>query len=183
MTLNPPTVELEPEDLERMDRDDQMEFVNGNYVEKNMGAKSGMVSARIAIRVGAFVLDNNLGEMFDAGTPCQCFPNDPSKVRKPDASFVATARLPTSMPDGNLRVAPDLAIESISPTDGAELIEAKVADYRSAGVKLVWLLYPQAKMILVRRLDRTCTELDETGTLDGEDVIPGFTCPVAKLFA
>ena len=183
MTLNPPAVELDREYIERSDRDDLAEFIDGRYVEKNTGAKSSLVSARVMIRVSAFVLANKLGELFDAANPCQCFPTDPTKVRKPDASFVSTARLPATMPDGNLKVAPDLAVEVISPTDEAQEVEQKVADYRSAGVKLVWLLYPKTKTVLVRRLDRTCAELDETGTLDGEDVVPGFTCPVADLFA
>jgi Uma2 family endonuclease len=183
MTLNPPTVELEPEDLERLRIDDLTEFVNGHYVEKQMGMESSRVSARVTIRVGTDVLANNLGELFDAANPCQCFPNDPSKVRKPDASFVAAARLPGSLVQGNMKIAPDLAVEVISPNDEYEEVEATVADYRSAGVKLIWIVSPKAKTVLVRRLDRTCTELDETGILDGEDVIPGFTCPVADLFA
>lgn len=183
MTLNPPAVELEPAWLDVQDRDDLAEFVNGHYVEKQMGAESGMISMRLAIRVGAVVLANKLGEMFDANTPCQCFPKDPTKVRKPDTSFISTSRLPATMPKGNLKIAPDLAVEVVSPTDKAEEVEEKVSDYRNAGVKLVWLLYPATKTILIRRLDRTCTELDETGTLSGEDVVPGFSCPVADLFA
>ena len=182
MTLNPPTVELEDEVRDRHGHDDLSEFVNGTYVEKHMGAESSLVSARVLIRVGGYVLANKLGELFDAAVPCQCFPKDPSKVRKPDASFVSAGRLPPTVPRGNLKTAPDLAIEVISPTDEAEEVEDKVADYRSAGVKLVWFLYPKTKTVHVRRLDRTCAELDETGTLDGEDVIPGFTCPVADLF-
>lgn len=183
MTPLPPAVELEDEVRERQDRDDLMEFVNGHYVEKNMGMESSRVSARVLIRVGAFVLANKLGELFDAANPCQCFPKDPSKVRKPDASFVAAARLAGARVQGNMKIAPDLAVEVISPNDEAEEVEEKVADYRSAGMKLVWLLFPKTKTILIRRLDRTCAELDETGTLDGEDVVPGFTCPVADLFA
>jgi hypothetical protein len=49
-------------------------------------------------------------------------------------------------------------------------------------VKLVWVIDPATKTVLVRRFDGSVSELDETGTLSGEDVIPGFSCPVAVLF-
>ena len=61
-------------------------------------------------------------------------------------------------------------------------VEAKVAEYRGAGVKLIWVISPRLRRILVRWADGSCAELDETGTLSGEDVLPGFACPVADLF-
>ena len=78
--------------------------------------------------------------------------------------------------------APDLAVDVASPTDSYEYLEQKVADYRSAGVRLIWVVNPATRSVLIRRLDRTCAELDDTGSLDGEDVVPGFACRVAELF-
>jgi Uma2 family endonuclease len=68
------------------------------------------------------------------------------------------------------------------PSHTLEEVEIKVKEYRSAGVKLIWVVSPKARTVVIRRLDGTCAELDEAGTLSGEDVIPGFTCPVAELF-
>src|SRR5262249_3840015 len=116
-------------------------------------------------------------------TGFQCFPNRPKLVRMPDAAFVATDRLPVDgSPDGYIKVAPDIAVEVVSPNETYEEVEAKVAEYRSAAVKLIWIISPQSKTVLIRRLDGTCAEVNETGTLSGEDVLPGFTCTVAELF-
>jgi len=102
---------------------------------------------------------------------------------RPSLSFVAEARIPNGkVPVGDFDIAPDWVAEIIGEQTFNE-VEERVADYRSAGVRLIWIINPSTKSVLVRRLDRTCAELDETGTLDGEDVIPGFTCPVADLFA
>ena len=78
--------------------------------------------------------------------------------------------------------APDLAVDVASPNDSYEYLEQKVADYRSAGVRLIWVVNPATRSVLIRRLDRTCAELDDGGSLDGEDVVPGFKCCVAELF-
>jgi Uma2 family endonuclease len=171
-----------PEDLDEIVDGGLYEFVDGQAVEKPMGAESGEVSAALMILLGTFVRQGKLGHMYDAQTGFQCFPNQPMLVRKPDVAFVSVARLPGKSPKGNLRIAPDLAVEVISPNDLYEEVEEKVGEYRQAGVKLIWIISPEAKTVLVRRLDRTCAELDETGTLSGEDVIPGFSCPVAELF-
>ena len=121
--------------------------------------------------------------VFGPATPYRCFPNDPRQVRKPDVSFVAAGRLPAGrLPRGSAPFAPDLAVEVVSPTDPCEYLELKVADYRSAGVRLIWVVNPATRSVLIRRLDRTCAELDDTGSLDGEDVVPGFACRVAELF-
>ena len=113
----------------------------------------------------------------------RCFPSDPRQVRKPDVSFVAAERItPALWSMEYIPFAPDLAVDVISPNDSYEYLEQKVADYRSAGVRLIWVVNPATRSVVIRRLDRTCSELDDAGTLDGEDVVPGFACPVAALF-
>ncbi len=174
-------VDHEPARLEDVE-DGLYEFVGGEPTEKHTGAESGEISAVLTIRLGGYVLQQCLGRMYDAQTGFQCFPDEPLLVRKPDVSFVSAVRLVGPSPKGNLRIAPDLAAEVISPHDTYEGVERKVREYRSAGVKLIWIISPESKTVLVRRLDRTCAELNATGTLSGEDVVPGFSCPVAELF-
>lgn len=171
-----------PEDLDEIVDGGLYEFVGGEAVEKPMGAESGEVSAALTIVLGAHVRQQRLGHMYDAQTGFQCFPHEPSLVRKPDVSFVAAARLTGRSPKGHMRIAPDLAVEVVSPNDTYEEVEGKMLDYLRAGVKLIWVVSPEWKTVLVRRLDSTCVALDETGILSGESVIPGFTCPVAELF-
>jgi Uma2 family endonuclease len=86
------------------------------------------------------------------------------------------------VPKGDIAIAPDLAVESVSPNDTYEEVEVKVGEYLRAGVRLVWVISPETRTLLVRRPDKTATTLDTTDTLGGEGVIPGFTCLVGDLF-
>ncbi|HEY3787749.1 MAG TPA: Uma2 family endonuclease [Urbifossiella sp.] len=112
-----------------------------------------------------------------------CFPGKPRQLRNPDASFIATGRLPNDEPPlGDLMIAPDMIAEIVSPNDGYEDVQSRIADFRSARTRLIWVVSPHTKSILIRRIDGSCAEIFEDGELSGEDVIPGFTCKVADLF-
>ncbi|HYH63847.1 MAG TPA: Uma2 family endonuclease [Urbifossiella sp.] len=174
---------LEPEDLLRMPDGDHFELIDGVPREKAMGAKADRIANRIGGRLDVFVEANGLGLAFGSQTGYQCFPGRPKRVRMPDASFVAKGRLPGDQaPNGYVPIAPDLAVEVLSPGEFAEELWEKLADYRSAGIRLVWVVSPTTRVVQIRRADGTLAELDEAGTLSGEDVLPGFTCTVAELF-
>lgn len=149
-----------------------------------MGAESDTIAAEVVSLLKAFVRANKLGLVFGSQTGFQCFPGKPKRVRMPDASFVAKGRLPgDKAPKGYVALAPDLAVEVLSPGEFAEELWEKLADYKSAAIRLVWVVSPATRVVQVRRADGGMSELDETGTLSGEDVLPGFTCTVADLFA
>ena len=171
-------------ELERLIDGDEYELIDGRIAEKRGGAEISEVSFRLTVFVGQHVRERKLGHVFGPKAGYKdCFPGRRDHLLRPSFSFVAQARIPNGkVPVGDFDIAPDLVAEVIGDEGFAE-VEDRVADYRSAGVKLIWVINPKSKTVLVRRLDRTCAELDETGTLDGEDVVPGFTCPVADLFA
>jgi Uma2 family endonuclease len=174
---------LEPEDLLAMPDGDRYELIDGVPREKPMGAESDEIALGVGAILRQFVKANRLGHVYGSQTGFQCFAGKPSLVRMPDTSFVAVGRLPgDKTPEGYIKVAPDLAVEVVSPNETYEEVEAKVAEYRSAGVKLVWIVSPKSRTVVIRRLEGTCAEVGEAGTLSGEDVIPGFACPVAELF-
>lgn len=173
-----------PDDLLTMPDGDRYELVAGQLVEKSMGAESDWTAARILRRIGNYVEQQALGEVFGTETGFQCFRRDRKQVRKPDGSFISAGRLPGGrIPRGHIRVVPDLAIEVISPNDSYFLIDTKVHEYLDAGVRLVWVLNPDNRTIKVYRLDDPRpVELTIGDQLDGAEVLPGFTCPVADLF-
>lgn len=174
---------LEPEDLLRMPDGERFELLDGIPKEKPMGAEADRIANRIGGRIDVFVEARKLGLAFGSQTGYQCFPGRPKRVRMPDASFVAKGRLPGDQaPKGYVTIAPDLAVEVVSPGEFSEELSEKLADYRSAGIRLVWVVSPTTRVVQIRRADGTIAEIDETGTLSGEDVLPGFTCPVADLF-
>ena len=83
--------------------------------------------------------------------------------------------------EGHIRIAPDLAIEVVSPNDKVYVLDQKLAEYRDAGVKLIWVVNPNSRNIRVYRLDHTFAEFLENDTITGESVIPGFSILVSEL--
>lgn len=174
----------EPEELLAMPDGDRYELIDGIPREKHMGAQSDEIAFTLGVHLKNFTASRKLGRVYGAQTGYQCFPNAPKMVRMPDTSFVAAGRLEGDRtPEGYITIPPDIAVEAVSPNEEYEEVEAKVAAYRSAGVKLIWVVSPKSKTVVIRRLDGTCAEVGEAGELSGEGVLPGFTCKVADLFA
>lgn len=173
------------EDLLTMPDGDRYELVGGRLVEKQMGMKAAAIAGRVFRAVDRFLDSQPIGRAFPDGAGYQCFSDDREKVRKPDVSFVAKGRLPgDEVPEGHATVPPDLAVEVISPNDRYGEIDIKIGEYLAAGVKLVWIVSPDSRTVKVYRPGETAIRvLRETDTLDGEDVLPGFRCPVGDLFA
>lgn len=104
-------------------------------------------------------------------------------LRGPDVSFVSREReRHITDPEKYVPFAPDLAVEVVSPSESAATIQAKVGDYIRAGVRLVWVIYPDLKEIVVHYPDRTAQILTAEDTLTGGEVIPGFEVPVKVVF-
>ena len=165
--------------------DDHMrhELVEG---ELRTMSPAGGEHGRVALRIGARVLDHvdehGLGVAFAAETGF-VLRRAPDTVRAPDVAFVASARLPAASGRGFPELAPDLVVEVVSPSDRASEVAAKAAMWLDAGVRLVWVVDPQARLAAVHHPGGLVTVLREDGALDGEDVLPGFRLPLAPLFA
>jgi Uma2 family endonuclease len=107
----------------------------------------------------------------------------PRTVRVPDASFVRADRLPADgIGPGLFKFAPDLAVEVLSPSDSASELYEKLDDYRACGTPLIWVLDPVRRTVMIIASDAPVHWLHEGDTLNGGDVIPGFSCRVAELF-
>jgi Uma2 family endonuclease len=124
---------------------------------------------------------HRLGKVFqEAGYKLTA---EPDTVRGPDVSFVARTRLtPGRRYPGYWEGAPDLAVEVVSPNDSAEDVRVKVAEYLAAGTRLVWVVFPRTQTVTIYRANGTVEERSIGQTLDGEDVVPGFSLPVADIF-
>jgi Uma2 family endonuclease len=98
-------------------------------------------------------------------------------------AFISAARLPGGeLPEKFLRGAPDLAVEVLSPSDTLSRVEQKASEYIEAGARLVWIIAGEAKTATVYRADGSARLLGEHESLEGEDVLPGLTIPIAELF-
>jgi Uma2 family endonuclease len=181
------TVSLEEqytaEDLLAMEDGHRYELIHGRLVERAMGAKAGLVAANMIALLRPYVRGKDAGFVFTSDCGYQYIPNELRHVRYPDGSFVRRGRLPNDEPpDGHIRLAPDLAIEVVSPNDLAYEVEEKIEEYLHYGVRLIWLIYPSTQRVHVFRPSNQITRLTPADELSGEDVVPGFACSVADLF-
>lgn len=174
---------LTPEDLLRIPDDGRVyELVDGQLVEKKTGTESSWIGGEIHGRLRG-QQERGAGWALPAETGYTCFPDDPRKVRKPDASFICRGRLPGErLPRGFCSTVPDVAAEVVSPNDLFSEVEDKVAEYLEAGVRLVWVANPDRRTIHVYRANGTTSLLQEADELSGEDVLPEFRCRVGDLF-
>ena len=150
-----------------------------------MGTESGVKSIPVSriISFGRVVLPARLGEVIDGNGMYRSFPSHPSRVRKPDVSFIRRDRLPDGrVPRGITNLRPDLAVEAISPGDYYYEVDEKIADYFDAGIPLIWIVSPQTRTVLVYRPDGTIRRLRDTDDLTADPVIAGFRVRIADLF-
>jgi Uma2 family endonuclease len=159
------------------------EIVNGELIDMgNSGALHGYIAIILSSALFAVVMAQKLGALFDSST---AFKMKNGNKRSPDISFFAKERLQEldHLPIGFLDGAPDLAIEILSPTNTIEEIDSKLAEYFENGARLVWVINPNQHHVLVYRSAQEPDRLLKSADfLDGEEVVPGFTLPVADLF-
>src|SRR5574341_26710 len=137
------------EDLLRLPRDGRKhELVDGEIRVSPAGYRHGLVTLRLATRLLTFATDRQLGDVLDSSTGFR-LPN--GNLRSPDASFVARGRLTGEPPAGFATLAPDLAVEVLSPEDNPRAVLDKVGEYLAAGVRLVWVIDPEGKRAAVYR--------------------------------
>ena len=109
---------------------------------------------------------------------------DRETVRVPDVAFVRAERMPQGEARWHLpRLAPDVAVEVLSPTDRDRDVRAKVAMYQEAGVPRIWLVEPEAQTVTVLALGQEPVTLTTADTLDGGDILPDLQIEVAEIFA
>lgn len=179
------TTHLTAEDLLRMPDDGhRYELDRGELVQPPMSSfNSSRIAVKISTAVQTFVSTQGLGHVAGADG-AYILARDPDVVRVPDVSFVRAERMPPEEQWSRvLELAPDLAVEVISPSDTVRDSLDKVREYLDAGVRLVWVVQPSRRMVTVYYPDRTARLYYDDATLDGGDLLPGFTLPVADIFA
>lgn len=170
------------EEFERLpDEASRMELVRGQVVrEPPAGFEHGALAVRIATCLDSFVRQHGLGKVLGAETGFVLF-DDPPTVRAPDVAFVTRDRLPSDT-RGFGRLAPDLAVEIVSPSNTVAEIQDKVFDYLDAGTKLVWVVEPRGRTVTVYRSRDEIRILTSSQELEGDEVLPGFRIELLEFF-
>ena len=173
-----------PEDLLTMPDGDRFELVDGQLVERSVSPWSSYVAGRVSFLITAYARPNQLGWPLPEGATYQCFPTEPNKVRKADFSFILLKRMTpaAAMEKGHIRIAPDLAVEAVSPNDLYYEVDTKVQEWLGAGVRLLWIINPDARTVRIYRADGSDASKRAEDEISGEDVVPGFCCRVREFF-
>ncbi len=157
------------------------ELVRGALVVREpAGGSHGRVAMNLAVELGIHIRQTHQGYLFAAETGF-VLERDPDTVRAPDIAFVQRARWPQPEPVGFPELAPDLVAEVKSPGDRPGEVLVKVAAWLDAGVRLVWVIDPQQRAARAYRADGSETVIAAEGSLDGEDVLPGFACLLSEI--
>lgn len=166
--------------LHYVGRDKLCELVDGTLVEKPVGWEEAIIATNLILALGGYVRSRGLGVVTGPDSTLRMAST--GGVRLPDVVFVAAHRLPrTRTPIPTL--APDLAVEVLSASNTRAEMEQKLREYFESGTPLVWIIDPAPRTVAVYHGPGDPTRvLKEADTLDGEQVVPGFSMPVADLF-
>ena len=165
------------------------ELVDGRLVRMSpTGGGNSWRASRLIIDMGSFVDQRHLGVVTGAdGLYILSKPDVPTTALAPDVAFVRAGRHPSvgsTAFERPWRLPPDLAVEVVSLHQNRPEMAAKARLYLAAGVRLLWLVWPRYERVDIWRPgdERPSATVGIDGELDGEDVLPGFRYPVARLF-
>jgi Uma2 family endonuclease len=159
------------------------ELVHGEVVEHMPpGGQHGAIAVALAMLLRLWMRSTPGGYVgVEAG---YILARGPDTVRGADVSYVRAERIPAAgVPEGFWDIAPDLAVEVVSPSETADEVREKVRDFLAAGTPLVWTVHPRTREVIAHTPDGIARTFAEGDTLAFPDVLPGFSCMVAELFA
>jgi Uma2 family endonuclease len=172
------------EEIERLGAaGERQELVDGELREKpGVSQRHGEIEFEIGGPLFVHVKGHRLGRVYPSDTQFTIL-HDPKVIRIPDIAFVRTDRLPPEPDRWHIApFAPDLVVEVVSPNDSFEDVMEKIEQYQRAGVPLIWLVQPRRRAVEVFAIGKPPRLLLENDVLDGGDVVPGFTLPIADIF-
>ena len=145
------------------------------------GHRHGAIVMNLGSELRNFIKPRRLGWLVgsDSGVWLE---RDPDTVREPDVAFTSAEKIPLDAEiPGYAEVVPDLVVEVASPSDSRREIHDKAQMWLRHGVRLVWVVHPNTRTVDVYQADGAAT-LTQAESLDGLDVLPGFTCEVGAIF-
>lgn len=156
------------------------ELIDGEIVQMAPpGGEHAIVQLRIGSRLLQYVDEHRLGQVF--GEAGFILSKNRDTVLAPDVAYIEAPRLPQDV-TGFLALAPDLAVEIVSPSNSPGAVERKIAIYLEAGTRMIWVVYPRQRQVVMHTPGNAPRVFAESDVLPGDDVLPGLEIPVATLF-
>ena len=176
-TLPPENVSMTLEEFLESDLE-RFEYIKGELIPMPpTSIEHGNISSNVQWYLQSHVRTNQLGRVYTSDTGFRVG----ERILMPDVAFISTSKFPDDQ-RSIFSIPPELAIEVISPTDSLTKVVEKALAYLEAGTLLVWIIEPTGKTVTVFRSETDITTLTRKDTFTGEDVVEGFSCPVAQLF-
>jgi Uma2 family endonuclease len=163
-------------------QNEMCELIDGTLVEKAMGYYESRIAVALIYFLERFLDTKPIGFLLDGSGIIRV---TQEQIRLPDVSFFLWTHFPDrKLPGGQiLGLVPDVAVEVLSPTNTPKEMERKRGEYFAGGAKLVWEVDPIKRTVEVFTAPDVSTILDESATLDGGAVLPGFTLSIRDWFA
>jgi Uma2 family endonuclease len=177
-----PGTATEADVLASSDGEDRLcELVDGVLVDKAMGYYKSWVAVLLSRYLLTSIEQHDLGILLGADGALRLASG---LVRIPDVAFIAWERFPNrELPAEPIpSLAPDLAVEVLSPSNTAAEMERKLNEYFAAGAQLVWYADPDRRTVRVYTTPADSHLLSEDDTLDGGTVLPGFQLSLREWF-
>ena len=182
--LHPPPGRATKRDLLKLDVAGERlyELVERTLVEKAMGFKEGHLALELAFHFRLYLSRNDAGFL---GGPDSFIELIPNLIRSPDISFISWDRCPErTVPERPFSpLIPNLAVEILSTSNTKAEMLRKRGEYFRAGVEAVWEIQPADRTAVAYAGPTDGVVLKSTGQLDGGSILPGFSLPLATLFA
>ena len=158
------------------------ELVDGELVDMDGTPPHGRITLTIGRLVDNHVSASGLG--LDVGVSTG-FQMSGHTLRFPDVHVTRWERMAQydERAGGWPQFAPDVAIEVVSPSNTPAALARKAEEYFSNGTQAVWIADPDPRTVTIRRRDEPEQVFGIGDILSGEPEIPGFSCPVADIFA
>jgi Uma2 family endonuclease len=164
----------QPENADKL-----FELIDGEIIEKVPTEEHGVINVSLSTEIKLYARQHG-GRV--AAEARHGMPNDPYNDRIPDIAYTSPERAQALVKQGTVPQMPDLAVEVKSPDDSYAKMRRKAAYYLENGSRMVWLVFPEKRQIEVYSENGDLKILDENDSLDGGNVMPGFTMPVPAVF-
>ncbi len=176
-----PGTATERDVIEFHDRENRLvELVDGTLVEKVMGFDESVYAVLLTASLIEYLKTHDVGKVVGADGMMRLFPG---LVRIPDAAFISWERHPKGKRKAVPAIVPDLIVEVLSKGNTPKEMTRKLGEYFRAGARLVWYVNPKQRTVRVYTAPNRSTLLREDQSLDGGDVLPGFSLSIRDWFA
>jgi Uma2 family endonuclease len=149
-------------------------------VREPAGYVHGLVTMNLTARLVLYLQEHPSGQLI-AGETGFLLSRGPDTVRAPDIAYIRPGRIPDPATSGFAELGPDLVVDVLSPEDRTREIQLRAGQWLAAGTQMVWVVDPRRRTTHIYRNDGTEEFVGPEGSLVGEDILPGFTCPLEAI--